>query len=256
MTQEKIINYLSTGPVSSCPCAYLVSGKQEHEELNRSFLKENRTGHWILAEGRIFRGDAMFLLLPSPGYSLRLRRELYAGCINDIESSSIGAATKIVTVKKFHRLPDVIGSLRDFLGGRIPLAGNRVLSIWSEQDWNGHDEKKFRRKMSENSARDFMRLSATARNQRLAAAPRFPTRSIIKTIIFDRNPDVVVAVLLRANGICEGCHRKAPFIRGSDNTPYLEVHHRVHLACGGEDTIKNAEALCPNCHRQRHFGIN
>ena len=40
-----------------------------------------------------------------------------------------------------------------------------------------------------------------------------------------------------------------------DGTPYLEVHHKIPLAKDGEDTIENAEALCPNCHREKHFGI-
>jgi len=45
------------------------------------------------------------------------------------------------------------------------------------------------------------------------------------------------------------------FIRKKDNTPYLEVHHKIQLAEGGEDSIENAIAVCPNCHRELHFGI-
>lgn len=71
---------------------------------------------------------------------------------------------------------------------------------------------------------------------------------------FKRNPHVIVEVLLRADGICESCGKDAPFIRKSDNTPYLEVHHKHPLAEGGPDTVKNAVALCPNCHREEHFG--
>jgi 5-methylcytosine-specific restriction protein A len=26
------------------------------------------------------------------------------------------------------------------------------------------------------------------------------------------------------------------------------------LSTGGEDTLENAIALCPNCHRRAHFG--
>jgi 5-methylcytosine-specific restriction protein A len=32
------------------------------------------------------------------------------------------------------------------------------------------------------------------------------------------------------------------------------VHHLIRLADGGDDTVDNAVAACPNCHRQRHFG--
>jgi 5-methylcytosine-specific restriction protein A len=66
---------------------------------------------------------------------------------------------------------------------------------------------------------------------------------------------VIVEVLLRANGICEQCKNTAPFIRKTNNSPYLEVHHIVMLSNGGEDTVGNAIALCPNCHREQHFGV-
>jgi 5-methylcytosine-specific restriction protein A len=59
--------------------------------------------------------------------------------------------------------------------------------------------------------------------------------------------------MLRAKGLCEACGCKAPFIRISDGTPYLEIHHIEPLADGGDDTVKNATALCPNCHRRAHY---
>ena len=34
--------------------------------------------------------------------------------------------------------------------------------------------------------------------------------------------------------------------------PYLETHHIVWLSEGGEDSIENTVALCPNCHRKMH----
>ncbi|WP_080491885.1 HNH endonuclease [Burkholderia ubonensis] len=47
----------------------------------------------------------------------------------------------------------------------------------------------------------------------------------------------------------------APFQR-SDGRQYLEARHRRRLADGGDDSIESAMALCPNCHRERHYGIN
>ncbi|MEC5166165.1 putative HNH restriction endonuclease [Flavobacterium sp. PL11] len=44
------------------------------------------------------------------------------------------------------------------------------------------------------------------------------------------------------------------FLRDNGNTPYLEVHHKKPLAEDGDDTIENAFALCPNCHRHAHYG--
>lgn len=71
---------------------------------------------------------------------------------------------------------------------------------------------------------------------------------------FKRNPHVIAEILERAKGICEKCGKPAPFNRVSDGTPYLEVHHKIWLADGGEDTVDNTIAVCPNCHRQLHFG--
>ena len=57
-----------------------------------------------------------------------------------------------------------------------------------------------------------------------------------------------------ANGVCEKCDSPAPFNRTKDGTPYLEVHHWKFLADGGKDIVENAGALCPNCHREAHYG--
>lgn len=98
------------------------------------------------------------------------------------------------------------------------------------------------------------KLSAIRRKERLASAPRIPKQLEVTTTIFDRNPDVVAEVRKRARGVCDECKKAAPFLRRSDGSPYLEVHHRISLANGGEDTVENAVALCPNCHRAAHHG--
>ncbi len=96
--------------------------------------------------------------------------------------------------------------------------------------------------------------SKLERDKRLAAAPPKPRQVTAITVQYYRNQDVVAAVLERANGECEGCTLPAPFLRASNGTPYLEVHHKVQLSKGGDDTVENAIALCPNCHRKTHFG--
>jgi hypothetical protein len=95
-------------------------------------------------------------------------------------------------------------------------------------------------------------LNSADRAKRLANAPKMPERVQFISMGFRRNADVIVTVLVRANGVCEKCGQKAPFIRRSDGSPYLEVHHWIPLGQGGEDTVKNAAALCPNCHREVH----
>ena len=100
-----------------------------------------------------------------------------------------------------------------------------------------------------------MSLNKETRDKRLEVAPKKPESISVTIKVYVRNPDVVAAVLARAKGVCEGCKKPAPFIRAKDNSPYLEVHHKIQLAKGGEDTVLNAIALCPNCHREYHYGI-
>jgi 5-methylcytosine-specific restriction protein A len=97
--------------------------------------------------------------------------------------------------------------------------------------------------------------SRDARLARLALAPKKPSTMKVLSLAFSRNADVIVEVLQRAAGNCEACMEAAPFTRAKDGTPYLEVHHRIPLSECGEDTVENALALCPNCHREQHFGI-
>lgn len=99
-----------------------------------------------------------------------------------------------------------------------------------------------------------LQSSEAERRARLNLASKFPRRAVTTTSVFIRNPDVVAEVLIRAKGVCESCMKNAPFLRKSNSSPYLEVHHRIPLAQGGEDSIENALALCPNCHRGAHYG--
>jgi len=100
------------------------------------------------------------------------------------------------------------------------------------------------------------KLSTEQRHQKLQNLSPIPKSINVNTRQFIRNADVIVAALERANGICERCKQLAPFIRKRDGTHYLEVHHIKPLSMGGEDTIENAQSLCPNCHRELHFGKN
>jgi len=69
-----------------------------------------------------------------------------------------------------------------------------------------------------------------------------------------RNPFVSEYAKRIAKGICQDCKKPAPFINKITGEPYLETHHIIPLAKGGSDTIDNVIALCPNCHRKRHYG--
>jgi len=98
--------------------------------------------------------------------------------------------------------------------------------------------------------------SEQERRERLKLADKKPTSTSAQINVFLRNPDVKVEVLHRANEHCEYCQSPAPFKKDSDGEGFLEVHHIKPLAEGGDDTVENAVALCPNCHRHAHYGKN
>lgn len=72
-------------------------------------------------------------------------------------------------------------------------------------------------------------------------------------LVIERDAGVRAWILRAAGGVCEMCRRPAPFA-DAEGVPFLEVHHVIPLATGGEDTVTNTVALCPNCHRELHHG--
>jgi 5-methylcytosine-specific restriction protein A len=99
-----------------------------------------------------------------------------------------------------------------------------------------------------------LKLSSEVRHSRLKSADPSPNRVIVRTFVFHRNPNIVAERLFLANGTCDRRQLPAPFKRKSNGRPYLEVHHTIPLAEGGLDIVENTLALCPNCHREAHFG--
>lgn len=81
-----------------------------------------------------------------------------------------------------------------------------------------------------------------------------PPKRTVTTEIYLRNPYVVEYTFRQANGRCQKCGSAGPFLARSSGKPYLEVHHLVPLSQGGADDTDNAIALCPNCHREAHYG--
>lgn len=69
--------------------------------------------------------------------------------------------------------------------------------------------------------------------------------------VFDSDQIVSEYAKRRADGICQLCNLPAPF-KNHNGDPFLEIHHIVPLAEGGQDIIENVAALCPNCHRKMH----
>lgn len=86
-------------------------------------------------------------------------------------------------------------------------------------------------------------------------APRVLASRQRVALIHYRAEAVKKYALARSKGRCEGCGKDAPF-RNLKKQPYLEPHHTTRRADGGPDTPENVIALCPNCHRRVHSGID
>ncbi|QSA97310.1 HNH endonuclease signature motif containing protein [Methylococcus sp. EFPC2] len=163
-------------------------------------------------------------------------------------------------------LPNLIANA--VLWGSFSAATEKVLVSPIASDRDSIQKRRKKKRLSEfwvgkiaqaaneqfqNAVLSALRDKPEMRRKRLETAQVIPNKIGIVSVSFARNPDVVAEVLFRANGYCEFCKNPAPFTRRADNSPYLEVHHIKMLAEGGEDTVANAVALCPNCHRQAHY---
>ena len=82
-----------------------------------------------------------------------------------------------------------------------------------------------------------------------------PYKYEVRKTEIHRDPKIIEWLINQANGICECCDEKAPFLK-DDGSPYLEIHHLKMLADDGSDKASNAIAVCPNCHRELHHGVN
>jgi hypothetical protein len=79
-----------------------------------------------------------------------------------------------------------------------------------------------------------------------------PKRGSYSATFIVRDDRVRKSVLKRARGQCEHCG--ALGFKRSDGTHFVEAHHIISLAEQGQDTLDNVIALCPNHHREAHFG--
>jgi len=97
---------------------------------------------------------------------------------------------------------------------------------------------------------DALRDAAYAAATSIAAPPRVGDAS---RTWYERSRQVRSYVLARAQGLCEACGEKAPFLK-RDGSPYLEPHHTTRLADEGLDHPNSVGAICPTCHRRIHSG--
>lgn len=142
---------------------------------------------------------------------------------------------------------NIYAERKDWLTGKTKISDLKAISTKPIEE--SELTKKYERELESSQQ--------SLRNNRLNRLKKANAKAIEVTTVsksFLRNADVVVETLERAKGICEYCKQDAPFIKDTDGKPFLEVHHIKPLAEDGEDTIMNTVALCPNCHRQAHYG--
>lgn len=68
---------------------------------------------------------------------------------------------------------------------------------------------------------------------------------------FERDPELTKIIKLLRGGKCQICGFSFKTKSGDD---YAECHHLEHLADSGLDISSNILVLCPNHHRQFHYG--
>jgi len=79
-----------------------------------------------------------------------------------------------------------------------------------------------------------------------------PNRVNTSGLTYARDPRIREAVKRRAGGTCEFCGELG--FKCSNGERYVECHHIIALADQGADRMTNVIALCPNHHREAHFG--
>ena len=222
---------------------------------NRTLVEKKQTGYWSIKKEVVDQIKGKTILLHFRGYAgKRNIATILVGTCKTIKqrgTTAVGAPRYLITItSKWEEVGETTNSLKAFCAGFKKGSGSPVV-------WAGEVTSAIGLTF-EDQIEESRKLTPAARRARLKKASKKPRKIKTFTTAFERNPDVVVEVLLRANGVCEYCKEHAPFKRKGGGkgkgTPYLEVHHIQTLADGGDDTVENAEALCPNCHRNKHFG--
>lgn len=81
-----------------------------------------------------------------------------------------------------------------------------------------------------------------------------PDRALQTGYSYKRDPKVRAHVLKRANGRCEYCGKEGFLMANGER--FVEAHHIISLAEQGPDSVENVIALCPDHHREAHYGAN
>lgn len=244
-SEEGIQKYRDDERFLDCPRAFLVTGTQENDQLNRELLAKNQSGHWFLQVGRVKQGDAIFLLLPSPEGAGGYPRELFGGTLSAPPDKESIVGKALFRVESFHRLESIPGKIKEFLGDRLPPQGDTVMSIWDDikdlenlspapgmDDGNEDDDKSY-----PEGAEKFKQHRSKERNSKVVA--------LAKLRRFKRTGKLE----------CDACGFDFAKIYGHRGHGFIEAHHRVPVASYEAPTqvrIRDFALVCSNCHRMLH----
>lgn len=120
---------------------------------------------------------------------------------------------------------------------------NDNFNAFQEEEENYHQgvEEKLAKKLSDEE------LETRAKHASKKATSRHVTINN-----YERETSVTEYAKRWAKGICQLCDAPAPF-KNKKGEPHLHTHHVEWLSRGGEDSIENTVALCPNCHDRMHI---
>ncbi|PJJ59850.1 HNH endonuclease [Hymenobacter chitinivorans] len=144
---------------------------------------------------------------------------------------------------------------------RVDIDGKLRMAIVFELDVDTSDEEETIFSMQEpfvqysSVSKKSGKLLGELRKKAVEKASKDATPQQKRQNVFVRSKAIKDYVLKRANGVCEGCGNKAPFITKKQE-PYLEPHHTTRIADGGPDHPEHVIALCPSCHRRAHYAID
>jgi len=248
----KELNFWHEIPALSREAFLAINATNKTPELwkkNDKLLKNNQTGDWKIKKEVIDAGLIGKLVLlfykDKKGQSI-----IYAGTVvaNEVNSNN----NYRLTVKEWQIMGVTHTTFTKFFSGFSHSAV--PCYVWKgERDY----PLAWQNEIFEEQIQKSLANPREERLARLSKAKTKPQAIQVVTTAFQRNPDVVAEVLFQAaqsGWLCSNCKSPAPFNRKNGGFPYLEVHHMKRLADGGDDTVENAVALCPNCHRKFHFG--
>lgn len=138
---------------------------------------------------------------------------------SDKEKSKI--CVNLLSVKNLKKLSNPF-SVRNLIkqSDSKPFKPRYQAGYWSRvtpvPEWidtkDSHFFEQFEDELNEEISKS-LESSRDARAERIRNASKEPKKVQVVTKGYQRNPDIIAEVLLRANGICERCKSKAPFIK-------------------------------------------